>query len=466
MGAYGNTPEASKSLGGVDTIPPTTTTTIAGVVVTFFRSDYGSGISYTNYSKISETGPWTTVSTISAIGPDAGNVTDISENKFNVSVTNEGTTTIWYYSVDSNFNVEPTKNVTFTTFPVPGNDTVIIQSPSDVNDNRLREVSPDTVLGNTAYIDVGRIGSFGNYRDVIWFNLSQLNASDQIKSATLSLFWYYESRNKSTMVEIYRPVDWDENYVNWNNRIIGVAWNNPGGDWYDKNDVAQGNTPYASLTFPLGAPDNAYHDFDVTELVQSYVNGISDNTGFFIKANEVDDSYIAFRSSDWENASERPKLIMSYSWGSSPSPENGAVSGTITYTNNGTGIPGVTINLSQGGSVIASTTTDSNGNYIITNVAPGSYTMTASKIRFWPNSSSVTITAGETVIVNRALWLKGDLNNNDLAADAGDEATMMDASVGKIVPDWRYDLNLNGIVADAGDQAMLKDASVGKIELV
>jgi hypothetical protein len=141
-------------------------------------------------------------------------------------------------------------------------------------------------------------------------------------------------------------------------------------------------------------------------------------------------------------------------------------SGTITYTNNGTGIVGVAVNLSQGGSVIASTTTDSTGNYIITGLALGAYTLTASKIRFWSNSTSATVTSGETVTVHRALWLKGDLNNNGIAADAGDLAMMIDASVGKITPDWRYDLNLNGILADAGDQAMLKDASVGKIELV
>jgi hypothetical protein len=109
---------------------------------------------------------------------------------------------------------------------------------------------------------------------------------------------------------------------------------------------------------------------------------------------------------------------------------------------------------------------DSNGNYIITDVAPGDYTLTVSKIRFWSNSTSVTITAGNTVTVHYALWLKADLNNDGATADAGDEPMMSDESVGKIVPDWRYDLNLNGIFADAGDQAMMKDASVGKIELV
>ena len=108
-----------------DTTPPTTTYTItptpneAGwnnvtpVVVTAFRSDSGgSGISYTNYSKTSEIGPWTTVTIGTATGPDAENVTAISESGFNVTVPDEGTTQIWYYSVDSDSNVEHVKDVT------------------------------------------------------------------------------------------------------------------------------------------------------------------------------------------------------------------------------------------------------------------------------------------------------------------------------------------------------------------
>ena len=229
-------------------------------------------------------------------------------------------TTYYYkvYSTDAAGNTANSTVCNFTTSPVlPGNATAIIQAPSDVNDNRLRSSTPNDVLNDTVWIDVGRLSPDTNFRDVMWFNLSQLNSTDNIKSATLSLFWYYESRNKSTTVEIYRLGDWDENCVNWNNRTNGVAWNNPGGDWYDRNNVAQGNTPYASLAFPVGAPDNAYHEFDVTGLVQGYVSGTYGNAGFFIKANEVGDSYIAFRSSDWGNASERPKLVVSYSWGSS-----------------------------------------------------------------------------------------------------------------------------------------------------
>ena len=87
--------------------------TATPVTITFFRSD-DIGIAYTNYSMASQEGPWTTVNTSAATGQNAGNVTDISEGGFNVTVLGEGTTEIWYYSADTNTtpNIETTKNVT------------------------------------------------------------------------------------------------------------------------------------------------------------------------------------------------------------------------------------------------------------------------------------------------------------------------------------------------------------------
>ena len=129
-----------------DTFPPTTTYVItpapneAGwnnvtpVVVTFFRAGSGSGISHTNYSKTSEMEPWTTVNTSAATGPDAGNVTDITEGNFNVTVLKEGTTEIWYYSVDNNTNIETTKNVTVK---------IDTTSPILTNPNATPDVIPD-----------------------------------------------------------------------------------------------------------------------------------------------------------------------------------------------------------------------------------------------------------------------------------------------------------------------------------
>jgi hypothetical protein len=148
-----------------------------------------------------------------------------------------------------------------------------------------------------------------------------------------------------------------------------------------------------------------------------------------------------------------------------PPATEGAVSGAIVHASDESGIAGVTVDLMQDGIVIASTVTDSNGDYLITDVPPGDYTLNASKIRFWSDATSVTVITDETVTEQCTLWLKGDLNNNGVAADEDDLAMMMDATVGKITPDWKYDLNENGISADAADQAMMIDAAVGKIIL-
>ncbi|MGD9779384.1 disaggregatase related repeat-containing protein, partial [Methanomethylovorans sp.] len=179
-------------------------------------------------------------------------------------------------------------------------------------DNRLRQSSPNTVLASSNFIDVGRLGTT-SYRDVILFDLSTYNTTDTISQATLSLYWYYASdtRTSETVVEIYRPKKWDPKYVTWNSRMSGIPWTTAGGDWYDKNNVSQGSTPYASVTFPVSTvPDNKYYEFDVTQLVQEYISGTYENTGFFLKAKTESGNYIAFYSSNWSNADQRPKLTV------------------------------------------------------------------------------------------------------------------------------------------------------------
>jgi hypothetical protein len=147
-------------------------------------------------------------------------------------------------------------------------------------------------------------------------------------------------------------------------------------------------------------------------------------------------------------------------------PPTGTVTGALTYSCNGTGVSGVTVNLTQNGGVVDSTTTNGAGAYTFSDVNPGNYYVNATKTRFWENSTAVTVTGGGTATANMVLWLKGDLNNNCMQADAADLAMMKDASVGKIQADKKFDLNNNGLNADAADLAMMKDASVGKIQLL
>jgi len=191
-------------------------------------------------------------------------------------------------------------------------------SYTPTHDNRLRDVSPTTVLSTSTYIDIGR--STSSYRDLMLFDLSSYKTTDTISKATLSLYWYYPAgatRTSDTIVEIYRPLDWDPKYVTWNSRLSGTSWTTAGGNWFDKNGVSQGATPYASLTFAGSKmPDNRYYDFDVTQLVQEYVSGKYPNTGFFVKAKSESGNYIAFYSSEWSNAAQRPKLFVTSTSGS------------------------------------------------------------------------------------------------------------------------------------------------------
>ncbi len=88
-------------------------------------------------------------------------------------------------------------------------------------------------------------------------------------------------------------------YVSWNKKDNNIAWSNQGGDWYDKNGILLGSTPYATLTLKASSlPSNSYCDFDVTDLVREYTNGKYSNTGFLIKARNESENYVAFYSAN------------------------------------------------------------------------------------------------------------------------------------------------------------------------
>lgn len=195
------------------------------------------------------------------------------------------------------------------------NEELKIVSSSIVSDNRLKDESSNTTFRETEYIDIGERSDGGKYRGLLLFELAQLNATDEIEKATFSLFWYYpdEGRPKDTIIEVYRPEKWCEEHVSWDARETRIPWDNPGGDWYDKNGTSQGNTPYASMTIKGSTvPDSRYYDLDVTQLVQEYTSGKYENTGILIKSREEDSNYIAFYSSEWQNKSQRPKLTVEY----------------------------------------------------------------------------------------------------------------------------------------------------------
>jgi hypothetical protein len=141
----------------------------------------------------------------------------------------------------------------------------------------------------------------------------------------------------------------------------------------------------------------------------------------------------------------------------------GSISGKVTYTCNTTGIAGATVNLTQGGSMIDSTTTDGDGNYTFVGVAPGVYSVNASKLRFWDNATEVTVTAGAPIEADMMLWLKGDLYN-DGVLDIYDIIMLRQAAAENIPWDYRYDLYVDAMV-DIYDIIVLRQAVAGNVVL-
>jgi PKD repeat protein len=192
----------------------------------------------------------------------------------------------------------------------------IISNLSEIYNNRLREASPESIFSNYSFLDVGRLRGIGRYRDVIWFDLNGNSSAAKIDNATLSIFWYYPNnpRLNDTVIDIYRPASiWNSSYVSWNKKDNNIAWSNPGGDWYDKNGILEGSTPYATLFLKASSlTSNSYCEFDVTNLVGEYTSSKYSNTGFLIKTRNESDGYVAFYSAQCGNASEVPKLKLVY----------------------------------------------------------------------------------------------------------------------------------------------------------
>jgi Carboxypeptidase regulatory-like domain len=87
----------------------------------------------------------------------------------------------------------------------------------------------------------------------------------------------------------------------------------------------------------------------------------------------------------------------------------GGVSGTIKDSS-GAVLPGAQIELQNGPSAVS----DGQGQFLITNVAPGTYTATVNYVGFAPSTTSVTVTASQTARLNVVLDVA---SKNDVVID-------------------------------------------------
>ncbi len=102
----------------------------------------------------------------------------------------------------------------------------------------------------------------------------------------------------------------------------------------------------------------------------------------------------------------------------------GTITGTITDAQSSATLGGAGVSISSG-----STTADGSGVYTLSDVAPGTYTVTASKTNYTNNTGSATVYAGSTSTVNIALTGSNIGTITGTVTDAGTSAAVSGVTV-------------------------------------
>jgi len=183
-------------------------------------------------------------------------------------------------------------------------------------------LQPNATLGKDTFISSGtpnaNYGADSTFdirgddarRTLIEFNVSTIPSDAIIDSAILTL--YATAKGSSdAIVNVYRVnYTWTEgtgtgsttgNGATWNNATGTAAWTTAGGD-FDTN--IWNNTTITAI--------NTFFDWNLTNLVQSIVNGTLVNYGIILRTTTAGSGTTSFASSDNINSTRWPELNVSY----------------------------------------------------------------------------------------------------------------------------------------------------------
>ncbi len=229
---------------------------------------------------------------------------------------------------------------------------------------------PDVQPGNqqNLYLGYDTWYNKGRNRIYIKYNLPALPSGATVSSAQVQLYQYAVQCSGSYGVTAYEITsDWGQYTLTWN-----------------QQPSKGGSVGSASFGCSTG-----WKSVDVTNLVKQWYQGRA-NYGVTLWANNESASGGVFRSKDCTTTQcpgqEHPRIKISYSV--QPPPSLNSIAGRITKSS-GAAFSGVRVSLNTG----QHTTTDANGNYLFTDLANGSYTVTPQKdyYNFSPAQRSVTV---------------------------------------------------------------------------
>ncbi len=398
--------------------------------------------------------------------PPVGNSVSLGYNLVQMGLPTDRT-----YVVED-FNQDLGQFSTYTVMPVNGLLTVTVQSagyhtaraftiyPGDAVPSVItKELKIGSATVSDVYIDIYNptvnYGSSGNLyvynsranacpggpcpgpirSSLIKFDLSSIPANAYIRAASLSL--YENSAPAEALgklqVDVHRLArPFEEMAATWQKATATQNWGLPGAmhpvqdyvpTYYDRRMLYQGDLPWTTTSRQI-----PYFGFDVTDAVKGWLTNQFPNHGFIVRADrQVPEALqsdllrsMRFGSSQYGDASKRPRLIVVYSASAptplptftatpTPGPTNtptptvtptptetptptptanlGNIEGTVYDDQDGDGglspgeppLAGATLTLLQSGNTITSTMTGADGRYGFRSLVPALY-----EVRFAP----------------------------------------------------------------------------------
>ena len=183
----------------------------------------------------------------------------------------------------------------------------ILYTILNAQDTEIRRWEPDTSFATEALIEVGTWG-YGPRAGIVHFPVN-LPANATIDAASLQLYgagWSGLGANITVgAYAILAPVTVDE--ATWNEAQAGVPWAIPGCE-----DAVLDRRATAEFTLTTGNP-RYWHAFDITALVQEWVNGTAANNGLLFKSEvELQDASVFFASMEYSDESVHPRLVIQW----------------------------------------------------------------------------------------------------------------------------------------------------------
>jgi hypothetical protein len=184
--------------------------------------------------------------------------------------------------------VTPTPTATPTATPSPTGFALPTYFPA-VGDAFVSQNAPGSNFGNPIYIAVGSLNG-GTFRGLVKFDLSAIPVGTHIDQATLSMNYFGGNAYGTTFtITAYRAgAGWDELTVTWNSQPPSAE--------------AYGAAVFSSF---------GWQSFDVTDLVQAWVDGTYPNQGIMLRGHETGNQFVWFYAR--ENGSSIPGITISYS---------------------------------------------------------------------------------------------------------------------------------------------------------